>query len=147
MHDTAVIDYADTIYMTTNKLLLTQVQNAFNRGLKTAYMNHWDTIESLQRESKVGTLEKRREMHLNMASFDFSTKEVNIDVRDIRTRAHDARMVLVRRPLDPFYRKSIEFRVATNWNSLKNETRLIDTRTKFHSWCCKNNQDQLPAAP
>ena len=139
-----VIDYADTIYMVTTATLLNNLQNAFNRGLKTAYMNQRDTIESLQRESKVGTLEKRRLMHLNTASFNLSLEEDCIDNRDIRTRAHDARMMVVKRPKDAFYRKSLEFRLSTNWNDLHHTSRALDTKVAFQTWNFKNNQDHLP---
>ena len=139
-----VIDYADTIYMVTTATLLKNLQNAFNRGLKTAYMNQRDTIESLQRESKIGTLERRRIMHMNSASFKASLDNNLIDPRDIRTRAHDARMLVVNRPRDPFYRRSLEYRLATNWNDLHHTTRVIDNKVTFHGWNNKDNQDHLP---
>ena len=88
-------------------------------------------------------MDDRRTMHLNTAAFDFSMVEVNIDSRDIRTRAHDERLVKIIRPKNPFYRKSYEFRVSSLWNSFDNEIRAHTEKDKFQRWNKKRYKDIL----
>ena len=139
------IDYGDIIYSVTSKTVLEGLQYAFNRGLKTTYRNEEFHVVPSLRKLKVSRLQDRREMHLYTAAFDLSTNESWIDNRDIRTRAHDQKMLIVNRPKNPFYRKSLEFRVPTLWNSFTNETRSIADKDRFQRWNKKRFKDLLSA--
>ena len=131
-----VIDYGDIIYGVTTKTLLNQLQSAFERGLKTAYYMDDDRrdVAKLMAKAEVNLLSNRREMHMNMASFNISLLPGNVDQRDIRTRAHDGKLLKVIWPKDPFYRKSLEYRLPIVWNNLKTETRNITLKVPFQTW-------------
>ena len=131
-----VIDYGDTLYSVTNKTLMDQLQAAFDRALKTAYFMDEDKrdVDKLRGKAKVNLLIDRREMHLNSAAFTLSLCNDNIDDRDIRTRAHDGRMLKIIWPRDPLYRRSLEFRLPDTWNNLDIETRNITTVSEFQAW-------------
>ena len=82
-------------------------------------------------------------MHLSQAAFDLSLNEQWIDGRDIRTRAHDGKLLTIKRPKKNFYRKSLEFRLPTLWNSFKQDTRNIIEKDKFQRWNKKRYKDIL----
>ena len=137
------IDYGDILYSVSTKDSLENLQYAFNRGLKTTYNKEDFHVEPCLRKLGVNTLEDRREMHLSSAAFDFASIDKNIDKRNIRTRAHDNRLVKIVWPKNPHYRKSHEFRVSTLWNSFKDETRAIIDKDKFQRWNKKRYKDIL----
>ena len=80
---------------------------------------------------------------MNTAAFNYSINADHVDIRDIRTRAHDERLVKVIRPKNPFYRKSYEFRVSTLWNSFNNDIRSYKENEKFQRWNKKRFKDIL----
>ena len=137
------IDYGDTLYNVTNLNILENLQYAFNRGLKTTYNKEEFHVEPCLQKCNVNKLDDRRTMHMNTAAFDFSSDENNLDIRDIRTRAHDERLVKIIRPKNPFYRKSYEFRVSSLWNSFNNEIRAYVDKEKFQRWNKKRFKDIL----
>ena len=137
------IDYGDTLYSVTNQNILENLQYAFNRGLKTTYNNEEFHVDPCLRKCDVNRLDDRRTMHLNTAAFDFSADVNNLDIRDIRTRAHDEHLVKIVRPKNPFYRKSFEFRVSSLWNSFDNEIRAHTENEKFQRWNKKRYKDIL----
>ena len=100
-------------------------------------------MEPCLRKLNVNRLEDRRQMHLNTAAFDLSLDDSHIDKRDIRTRAHDQKLLNINRPINPFYRKSLEFRVPTTWNSFESDTRSIIDKDRFQRWNKKRFKDLL----
>ena len=144
-----VIDYGDIIYGVTTKTLMNQLQSAFERGLKTAYYMDEDrrNVPKLMSKAKVNILSDRRQMHLNTAAFNISSIENNIDIRDIRTRAHDGKLLKVIWPKDPFYRKSLEYRLPTVWNALETDTRNIALKVTFQTWNKKFFLDKCAVVP
>ena len=81
--------------------------------------------------AKINTLEDRRMLHLKQTAFKLSLDPLNLDNRQIFTRLHDARLLLWKRPRNPLYTKSLEYRLATLWNSLSEDIRQIDNHTTF----------------
>ena len=138
-----VIDYADIIHTCTNKTILDRLQNAFERALKTLYPGDRSGIPALSVKAKVNKLSDRRHMHLLDAAFNLTLDHSNIDDRDIRTRAHDGKHLLVKRPKNPIYRKSLEYRLSTTWNSLKTEPRILETKEEFQRWNQKFHSDLI----
>ena len=69
-----------------------------------------------------------------MEAFKASMSPDLIDVRNIRTRAHDQRLLKIKRVKNPAYRNSLEFRTAIKWNSLHKDTRKIDDLASFTTW-------------
>ena len=57
-----------------------------------------------------------------------------IDIRPIRTRQHDQRLLKQSRSLNPAYVRSLEYRLAGAWNKLLVETRSIKEGPKFTKW-------------
>ena len=141
------IDYGDLLYGITTKTILENLQYAFNRGLKTTFKDEEFHVEPCLRKLQVNKLEDRRNMHLNTAAFDLSQNDSYIDNRDIRTRAHDQKLLKIKRPINPFYRKSLEFRVPTTWNSFDNDTRSIIDKDRFQRWNKKRFKDLLQTPP
>jgi hypothetical protein len=139
------IDYGDIIYGTTTKTILENLQYSFNRGLKTTYRNEEFHVDPCLKKLKVNKLHDRRDMHLATSAFDLSTDDTLVDNRDIRTRAHDQKLLVIHRPINPFYRKSLAFRVPTLWNSFHVDTRNIADKDRFQRWNKKRFKDLLIA--
>ena len=76
-------------------------------------------------------MKHRREIHLLKHAFNASLKDMNIDKRPLRTRAHDARLLKVSRVKNPIYRKSLIHRDAILWNQQKLPTRMLRTATEL----------------
>ena len=52
----------------------------------------------------------------------------------LNTRAQHGKLLKIMWPKDPFYRKSLEYRLADTWNNLTIDTRNLDTFDKFQGW-------------
>ena len=132
-------DYADVIYNTAKKESLEKLQRLQNRCLKICkgFDRRFDT-KNLHAITKVPMLEKRRECHINNFMYSNLGKPYLRDVRDIRTRAHDAPLFLVDVPKNESYKRSIEYAGAVKWNALPKEIRGIDNLFAF-----KKRQKQI----
>ena len=143
-----ITDYGDICYMVAIKTHILKLQNAINKGLRTA-LCHRGTIntEKLMKVAKLNSLEDRREQHLSHKAFLQSLNINLVDRRPIRTRAHDERLLKVKRPLNPNYRKSLEYRLSMRWNSFENETRAIKEENQFKQWNDNIYKAKLKALP
>ena len=143
-----VPDYGDICYMVAIKTHIVKLQNAVNKGLRTA-LCHRGTIntEKLLKVAELNYMEDRREQHFSHKAFLQSLNINLIDRRPIRTRAHDERLLRVTRPLNPMYRKSAEYRLSMRWNSFEKETRSITNEMQFKQWNDGIYKEKIKAFP
>ena len=78
-------------------------------------------------------LEKRRVAHINNFMQGRLTRSDLVDSRDIKTRAHDAPLFIVKVPKVEAYKRSIEYAGAVRWNNLSKELRSIADSKVFKS--------------
>ena len=142
------VDYSDIVYMTATKTHLDKIQQIIDKGVRISLRNK-NTInaEKLRKVAKINLLADRRQAHLTKTAFVSSLDDKVIDKRNIRTRAHNARLIKVKRPKNPAYRKSLEFRIAMTWNSLDVQTRAIKDYSAFKRWLDKTLVDKLKKLP
>ena len=127
-------DYFDTIYGTAGTDGLDKLQRLQNKGLKLC-MNYdrRHSTDDLHRETKCPKLDARRSAHLNNFMYNRSAKWDLLDVRQIRTRAHDAPLFKVAIPINETYKRSVVYSGSTKWNALPVETRNIKSVVAFKS--------------
>ena len=126
------IDYGDIIYSSAIKTELNHLQSAFDRGLRTTYLNE-DTINAkkLTKLAEINSLIDRREYHLELSAFKLTLEAQELDNRLIFTRLHDGKLLHTIWPKNPHFRKSLRFRQAMSWNSFHKNIRNIDNYASF----------------
>ena len=126
------IDYGDIIYASAFKTDLDHLQSAFDRGLRTTYLNE-DTINAkkLTKLAEVNALVDRRNYHVEVTAFKLTLDNQQTDNRLIFTRLHDGKLLHTTWPKNPHYRKSLRYRQAITWNSFNTDTRKIDSLSAF----------------
>ena len=130
-----VVDYGQLLYGSGNKAGLVKIQGAIDRMLKICYFMYKDeSSEEIRTRAKVKSLDDRRELALAIASFNYAQAPEHTDNRDIRTRTHDARLVVAKYYKLSLARHSVTYRMAHKWNSLtaeiRNSTSLEVFKTK-----------------
>ena len=143
-----VADYGDLVYGTCIKTHIAKLQLVINKGLRTCLKDR-NTIntEKLLKLADINYLEDRRDKHLLQKAFEVSLDIKAVDRRNIRTRAHDERLLKVKRPKNPIYSRSLEFRVATTWNKLDITTRALKTKEQFKQWNDGKYKDKIKMLP
>ena len=125
-------DYGDVIYNCANQEGLEKLQRLQNKCLKICRgLNVRFNTRELHVTTKVPMLEDRRVAHINNFMHGRLERQHLIDHRDIRTRAHDAPMFLVKVPNLEAYKRAVEYAGALRWNSLSPEIRNIKCATVF----------------
>ena len=119
-------DYADVIYHTASSDSIEKLQRLQNRSLKICkgYNIRFGT-KDLHNITKVPMLEARRAAHINNFMLGRTAREELMDVRNIRTRAHDAPLFKVKVPRVEAYKRSLEYSGSVCWNNLPAEIRNI----------------------
>ena len=130
-----VIDYCDVFYDVAGQTCLEGLQVLINKSLKIAYRRSGIlNTAALHRKAKLNKLKDRRHFHLMELAFKATLVEDALDVRPIRTRRHDQRLLKHTRSLNPVYARSLEYRLAGAWNNLVVETRAIKEGPRFTKW-------------
>ena len=96
-------DYGDILYNCSSEKLFTKLQKLQNRGLKICFGNG------------------NRQKYNNYL----------LDIRDIRTRAHDAILYNTKQPRCEKYKHNIYYYSARLWNQLPVKERKIDDYDTF----------------
>ena len=127
-------DYDDIIYGTAGKEGLDKLQRLQNKGLKLC-MNYdrRHSTDDLHRVTKCPKLDARRSAHLNNFMYGRIANKNLLDVRQIRTRAHDAPLFKIAIPRNETFKRSVAFTGSTKWNALPVETRNINNVGAFKS--------------
>ena len=76
-------------------------------------------------------LNDMRIAHLNNFMYNRLSRDHLVDQRDIRTKAHDAPMFLVKVPKLEAYKCSVEYTGVIQWNGLPPDVRNIDNAANF----------------
>ena len=143
-----IADYGDICYKISTKTHQNKIQLVINKALRTCIKDRGTiNTEKLMKVADINYLSDRREQHQLQLAFNMSQDNRAIDRRNIRTRAHDERLLKVTRPKNPAYRHSVEYRLATTWNSLDTSIRSFTTKTQFKQWndnIFKEKRNKLP---
>ena len=130
-----VIDYGSLLYTVAKNSAKNKLQLLINKGMRSTYFDGGtkNTVK-LQKKGGVLSLNDRVDKLLHIESFKMSLCQEKLDIRNIHTRAHDQRLLKQKRVGNPAYRKSLEFRTVTKWNSLDVNIRKIDDMPSFRTW-------------
>ena len=128
-------DYGDIVYQGTNQKHLENLQN---RGLRICFGYRNDlTIDEMHADSKSCKLQNRRTQHVYNFMFRQKFNQHIVDIRNIRTRAHDAILFNTKLPKCERFKNNIFYYGALLWYQLPVKERRIDEYTAF-----KNVQKQ-----
>ena len=120
------------MYGAANAKGLEKLQRLQNRGLKICkgFDRRFNT-ERLHTVTNCNKLGDRRVAHLNIFMFGRLGRADLRDLRDIRTRAHDAPLFKVSLPKTEAYKRAVKYRGAVQWNELPADTRSIANTNLF----------------
>ena len=125
-------DYGDVVYNQAGQEGLDKLQRLQNRCLKICMgFNMRFETEALHAETRVPRLHKRRRAHVNNFMYGRLCRPALLDTRDIRTRAHDARLFRVAVPKIEAYKRSVVYAGSVQWNSLSAEIRSTNNFDLF----------------
>ena len=129
-------DYVDYIWDRDNKGENTELQLLQNKGLRTVYKVRLEqhpakTTEQMHREGNIMLLEKRRDIHLLFYAFALSRMPTYIDDRDINTRIHIGKRLIMPRSQKPMVFHSALYRAIERWNCLRPAFTLIEDLDEF----------------
>ena len=138
-------DYADVVYHTANSGDLEKLQHLQNRCLKVCLGLHrrYETKE-VHRLAGCTTLESRRETHVRNFMYQRKDRGHLVDVREIRTRAHDAPLFQIDHPLRETFKRSVKYAGAITWNNLPTGVRNIEGFDRFKNFQKKTLKEAVP---
>ena len=117
------LNYGDVIYNSVNKEGLLRLQRLQNRCLKSCMrLNLRFETDDLHRVTKRPKLKTRRTAHFKIFMYKRLDIQHLLDMRDIRTRGHDAPLFKIKILYEAF-KGSVEYARALQWNGLPQATR------------------------
>ena len=125
-------DYGDVIYDKANAGPLKKLQTLQNKCLRLCLGrdNRFST-DAVHKLSKSPFLKDRRHAHVLNFMYKRKDRKDLLNVREIRTRAHDAPLFNVPIPRCEAFKRSIGFFGATEWNSQPPDIRNTETHLAF----------------
>ena len=129
-------DYVDYIWDRGNVGEAYELQLLQNKALRCVYKvklgknPEYNTVR-LHEKSKCTLLEVRREIHLLSYAHILSCKESHIDMRNLPTRLHDGKRLILPRSLNPVVLRSAYYRAIVCWNRLQPKYTVIEDPNKF----------------
>ena len=125
-------DYADVIFHKSNTGDLDKLQRLQNKCLRMSNLRVRNaSTDRLHKISKIPFLKDRRKAHVLNFMFIRKNKPGLLNVREIRTRAHDAPLFNVPIPRCEAFKRSIIYSGSVEWNSLGTEARNVDAFLPF----------------
>ena len=98
------IEYGDVLYSCTNVELLNKLQRIQNSGLKLSFrLPQTAGTLDIHRKAKLNLLIDRRDSHLLNLMFHRRNDPDYVDNREIHTRLHDYKTLVVQRPKNVFF--------------------------------------------
>ena len=133
------LDYADVIFSRTNTANVDKLQRLQNRGLKVCqgYDVRYDTT-ALHKEAKIPFLRDRRNAHALNFMFKRKADRNLLNLREIRTRAHDAPLFNVLTPRCEAAKRSVVYYGSSLWNDLTPQLRNTQDYFAFKAIQKKN---------
>ena len=131
-------DYGDVIYMGGNTKLLNKLQVLQNRALKVCLQVHkrYPTIE-LHRKCKTTLLANRREMHLKILAYHYTTKRGYTVIPRRDTRHMAAPVLLTAISNTKIYERSVLAMAAHAWNNQSPQQRAIGSLDHYKKFLKK----------
>ena len=126
------LDYADVIFHNTNVSHLDKLQRLQNRCLRIC--SGWDRMFSTDRAHKLSNvpfLKDRRKAHVLNFMYNRKSRPELMNVREIRTRAHNAPMFNVTVPRCEAFKRSVGYSGSVDWNNLPPNLRNTDGYLAF----------------
>ena len=125
-------DYADVIFDMARSLDLDKIQRLQNRCLRICLgQNRLYSTDRVHKEAAVPFLKDRRKAHILNFMYTRQTRRDLLNIREIRTRAHDAPLFEVKVPRCEAFKRSIGYFGSTEWNNLPPASRNIDSYLAF----------------
>ena len=119
-------DYGDILYNCSSIRHLNKLHNLQNKGLKICFGHGTHlTVEEMHIEANLRMLQNRRIQHVLTFMFKQQNNARIVDIRNIRTRAHDAVLFNTRFPTCEKYKHNIFFYGAHIWNQLPAKERKL----------------------
>ena len=139
------LDYVDYIWDRDNLGENRELQLIQNKALRVIYNvklgknPEFNTVQ-LHKKGNCQELNTRRDMHLLFYAFSLAKNPNNVDNRNIPTRRHMGKRLVVPRSLKPIVLRSAFYRAVTRWNQLKALYTNIEDLSAFKI-SIKNNYD------
>ena len=128
-------DYADVIYDKAGANLLKKLQTLQNKGLRLCLgRERRFSSDAIHKLSATPFLRDRRKAHILNFMYKRKDRRELLNVREIRTRAHDAPLFDVVIPRCEAFKRSIGYFGASQWNNLPPVTRNADSYSVFKAW-------------
>ena len=125
-------DYGDILYHYTSNRLLDKLQKLQNRGLRICFGPGMGmSTDDMHREASISKLFDRRVAHIYTFMYKQKMNRDLIDIRDIRTRAHDAILFATLQPYCEKYKHNVYYHGARSWNQLPVRKRNIEEYANF----------------
>ena len=126
------LDYADVIFKNSNSGDLEKLQRLQNKCLRLCNSQIRNvSTERIHKITGVPFLHDRRKAHLHNFMYIRESRPGFLNVREIRTRAHDAPLFNVPIPRCEAFKRIVCFSGATEWNNLTVEQHNIDLYLPF----------------
>ena len=125
-------DYADVIFHKANMKELDKLQKLQNKCLRICLnRDRRFNTERAHTLSKVPFLKDRRTAHVRNFMYNRKGNRTLLNLREIRTRAHDAPLFNITIPQCEAFKRSVCYHGSAEWNSLPSHIRNIDNFPSF----------------
>ena len=142
------IDYADVIFAKSGVTELNKLQRLQNRCLKIcSSRDKLYSTDAVHKSSSVPFLVDRRKAHVLNFMYKRQTRKDLLNVREIRTRAHDAPLFNVTVPRCETFKRSIGYFGSVAWNSLPPALRNTNSYLAFKYLQKKSMLEPLSLIP
>ena len=126
------LDYADVIFHKANTTSLDKLQRLQNRCLRICSgVNRMCNTDLSHKNLSVPFLVDRRKAHILNFMFNRKSNPKLMNIREIRTRAHDAPLFNVNIPRCEAFKRSVGYFGSIEWNNLNPATRNTDSYLAF----------------
>ena len=125
-------DYVDVIYHKSNSSDLEKIQRLQNRCLRVCMgFDRRYSVDRAHRIAETPFLRDRRRAHVLNFMYKRKDNQTLLNVREIRTRAHDAPLFNIQIPICEAFKRSVGYFGSDMWNSLSPAVRNTDSFLAF----------------
>ena len=132
-------DYGDYLYESGGQNYLLKLQRLLNTALRLVFNNSNNlSVKQLHVKSNLLPLNDRRNVHILQCMFQRAQKSRYLDNRNLLTRAHGKKLLLVNMPRTEKSKKSVAYKGAIAWNNLSLKAQTAESYEAFKLKCKKN---------
>ena len=125
-------DYPDVIFCKANANVIGKLQTLQNKCLRICLGEHRRfSTDRAHKQANVPLLCDRRNAHVLNFMYLRKSNRALLNLREIRTRAHDAPLFSVTVPRCEAFKRSVSYFGSVAWNNLVPESRNIDRYLTF----------------